>query len=73
MRRLLPSHPSLQSAGARGVCRPAALTDFGVVVMVRVFVGLVIVGGRRLRHLAYVADDHHPQRWDWRERRLAGR
>ena len=31
--------------------------DFGVVVMVRVFVGLVIVGGRRLRHLAYVADD----------------
>ena len=30
--------------------------DFGVVVMVRVFVGLVIVGGRRLRHLAYVAD-----------------
>ena len=31
--------------------------DFGVVVMVRVFVGLVIVGGRRLRHLASVADD----------------
>ena len=30
--------------------------DFGVVVMVRVFVGLVIVGGRRRRHLAYVAD-----------------
>ena len=30
--------------------------DFGVVVMVRVFVGLVIVGGRRLRHLS-VADD----------------
>ena len=27
-----------------------------MVVMVRVFVGLVIVGGRRRRHLAYVAD-----------------
>ena len=30
--------------------------DFGVVVMVRVFVGLVIVGGRRRRHLAFEAD-----------------
>ena len=38
--------------------------DFGVVVMVRVFVGLVIVGGRRLRHLAYVADDPIFQRVD---------
>ena len=37
--------------------------DFGVVVMVRVFVGLVIVGGRRLRHLAYVADDPIFQRF----------
>ena len=32
--------------------------DFGVVVMVRVF-----VGGRRLRHLAYVADDPIFQRF----------
>ena len=32
-------------------------SDFGVVAMVRLMVGLLIVGGRRLRHLAYVADD----------------
>jgi len=31
--------------------------DFGVVAMVRIVIGLLIVGGRRLRHLAYVADD----------------
>ena len=31
--------------------------DFGVVAMVRVVIGLVVVGGRRLRHVAYVADD----------------
>ena len=37
--------------------------DFGVVVMVRVFVGLVIGAGRRLRHLAYVADDPIFQRF----------
>ena len=37
--------------------------DFGVMVMVRVFVGLVIVGGRRLRHLTYVADDPIFQRF----------
>ena len=38
--------------------RPA---DFGVVVMVRVFVGLVIVGGRRL--IWHVADDPIFQRF----------
>ena len=37
--------------------------DFGVVTMVRLVVGLVIVGGRRLRHLAYVADDPVFQRF----------
>ena len=37
--------------------------DFGVVAMVRVLVGLVIVGGRRLRHVAYVADDPVFQRF----------
>jgi hypothetical protein len=37
--------------------------DFGVVPMVRLVVGLVIVGGRRLRHLAYVADDPVFQRF----------
>lgn len=31
--------------------------DFGAVAMVRVMVGLLVVGGRRLRHLAYVQDD----------------
>ena len=37
--------------------------DFGVVAMVRVVVGLVVVGGRRLRHVAYVADDPVFQRF----------
>ena len=37
--------------------------DFGVVAMVRVLVGLVIVGGRRLRHVASVADDPIFQRF----------
>ncbi|MDI6773680.1 MAG: IS1380 family transposase [bacterium] len=31
--------------------------DFGTVAMVRVLLGLLIVGGRRLRHIAYVAGD----------------
>lgn len=31
--------------------------DYGVVAMVRRLIGLLIVGGRRLRHVAYVADD----------------
>ncbi len=31
--------------------------DYGVVAMVRLLVGLLIVGGRRLRHVAYVTDD----------------
>ena len=31
--------------------------DYGIVAMVRLVVGLLVVGGRRLRHLAYVADD----------------
>ena len=31
--------------------------DYGVVAMVRLLIGLLIVGGRRLRHLAYVQDD----------------
>lgn len=37
--------------------------DFGTVAMVRVVVGLVIVGGRRLRHVAHVADDPIFQRF----------
>lgn len=31
--------------------------DFGVVAMVRLLLGLLVVGGRRLDHVAYVADD----------------
>jgi len=31
--------------------------DFGIVPMVRLLVGLLVVGGRRLEHLGYVADD----------------
>jgi hypothetical protein len=31
--------------------------DFGAVAMIRILVGLLIVGGRRLRHLAFVQDD----------------
>jgi hypothetical protein len=31
--------------------------DFGVVAMVRLLIGLLVVGGRRLDHVGYVADD----------------
>ncbi|MGH9256424.1 MAG: IS1380 family transposase [Vicinamibacterales bacterium] len=31
--------------------------DFGAVTLVRVLIGLLVVGGRRLRHVGYVADD----------------
>jgi hypothetical protein len=31
--------------------------DFGLVVMMRLLIGLVILGGRRLRHVAYLCDD----------------
>ncbi len=31
--------------------------DFGAVAMVRLLVGLLVIGGRRLRHLAFAADD----------------
>ncbi len=31
--------------------------DYGVVAMVRLLVGLLVVGGRRLRHVAYLSDD----------------
>ena len=37
--------------------------DFGVVAMVRLLIGLVVVGGRRLDHVAYVADDPVFQRF----------
>jgi len=31
--------------------------DYGFVAMIRLLVGLLVVGGRRLRHVTYVADD----------------
>jgi hypothetical protein len=31
--------------------------DFGIVPMVRLLIGLLVVGGRRLEHVGYVADD----------------
>lgn len=38
--------------GGRGL-----LGDYGVVVMVRLLLGLLIVGGRRLRHVSFLAGD----------------
>ncbi|MCX6543702.1 MAG: IS1380 family transposase [Acidobacteria bacterium] len=37
--------------------------DFGVVAMIRLLLALVVLGGRRLRHLAYLADDVAVQRF----------
>ena len=37
--------------------------DFGAVAMVRVLMGLLLVGGRRLRHLAFVQNDPLFQRF----------
>lgn len=37
--------------------------DFGVIAMVRVLVGLLVVGGRRLEHLKYLASDPLLQRF----------
>ena len=52
----------LRTTGFNAVVRHAvaglpAWGDFGAVVMVRVLIGLLVVGGRRLRHLAFVQDD----------------
>jgi len=42
----------------RSAFRGARLSgDFGVVAMVRLLIGLLVVGGRRLDHVGYVADD----------------
>jgi Transposase DDE domain group 1 len=37
--------------------------DFGAVAMVRLVIGLLVVGGRRLRHIAFVQDDPLFQRF----------
>jgi hypothetical protein len=42
----------------RSAFRGARLSgDFGVIAMVRLLIGLLVVGGRRLDHVGYVADD----------------
>jgi Transposase DDE domain group 1 len=46
------------NATVRAACGgTAGWGDFGAVAMVRLLIGLLIVGGRRLRHLAFVQDD----------------
>ena len=47
----------LNSLLRRGLAGGRLGGDFGVAAMVRVVVALVIVGGRRMRHLGYVAGD----------------
>jgi hypothetical protein len=37
--------------------------DFGAVALIRVLIGLLLVGGRRLRHLAFIQDDPLVQRF----------
>ena len=36
---------------------PGRWSDFGATAMVRLVIGLLVVGGRRLRHLAFLHDD----------------
>jgi hypothetical protein len=46
------------NATVRAACAgTAGWGDFGAVAMVRLLIGLLVVGGRRLRHLAFVQDD----------------
>lgn len=52
----------LRASGFNAVVRAAFAgagrwSDFGAVPLVRLIVGLVIVGGGRLRHVAFVQDD----------------
>jgi hypothetical protein len=52
----------LRKTGFNAVVRAAcagtrAWGDFGAVAMVRLVIALLVVGGRRLRHLAFVQDD----------------
>jgi Transposase DDE domain group 1 len=52
----------LRRIGFNAIVRDAFLdagrgSDFGAVAMVRLVIGLLVVGGRRLRHVAFVQDD----------------
>jgi hypothetical protein len=52
------------NATVRAACAGSAgWGDFGATAMVRLVIGLLIVGGRRLRHLAYLQDDPLFQRF----------
>jgi hypothetical protein len=52
------------NATVRAACAgTAGWGDFGAVAMVRLVIGLLVVGGRRLRHLAYLQDDPVFQRF----------
>ncbi len=52
------------NATVRAACaETAGWGDFGAVAMVRLVIALLIVGGRRLRHLAYLQDDPLFQRF----------
>lgn len=52
------------NATVRAACAgTAGWGDYGAIVMVRLVMGLLIVGGRRLRHLAYLQDDPLFQRF----------
>jgi hypothetical protein len=52
------------NATVRAACAgTAGWGDFGAVAMVRLVIGLLVVGGRRLRHLAFVEDDPVFQRF----------
>jgi hypothetical protein len=52
------------NATVRAACAgTAGWGDFGAVAMVRLVIGLLLVGGRRLRHLAFVQDDPLFQRF----------
>ena len=58
----------LRTTGFNAVVRAAwagtpTWGDFGAVAMVRLVIGLLVVGGRRLRHLAFVQDDPLFQRF----------
>jgi Transposase DDE domain group 1 len=52
------------NATVRAACAgTAGWGDFGAVAMVRLVIGLLVVGGRRLRHVAFVQDDPLFQRF----------
>lgn len=52
------------NATVRAACAgTAGWGDFGAVSMVRLVIGMLVVGGRRLRHLAFVQDDPLFQRF----------